>query len=51
MDAVSKSGGGNLRQVLLESGLVTAEQLEEIGETSDGAKLGQLLVEQQIITA
>jgi len=51
MDAVSKSGGGSLRQVLLESGLVTAEQLEEIGETSDGAKLGQLLVEQQIITA
>ena len=51
MDPVSKAGGGSLRQVLLESGLITAEQIEEIGETSDGAKLGQLLVEQQIITA
>ncbi len=50
MDAKKKSEM-NLRQILIESGLVTAEQLEEIGQTSDGAKLGQLLLERQIITA
>ncbi len=50
MDAKKKSEM-SLRQILIESGLVTAEQLEEIGQTSDGAKLGQLLLERQIITA
>ena len=50
MDTIPKSGG-SLRQVLLESGLVNSEQLEELGETNDGAKLGQLLVEHEIITA
>jgi len=50
MDTIPKSGG-SLRQVLLESGLVSPDRLGEIGETSDGAKLGQLLVEHEIITA
>ena len=50
MDTRPKTGG-SLRQVLVESGLVTTEQLDEIGETGDGAKLGQLLVEHEIITA
>lgn len=50
MDTEPKSVG-SLRQVLIESGLVTAEQLKELDQTSDSAKLGQLLVERQIITA
>jgi len=50
MDTVPKSGG-SLRQVLLESGLVNSEQMEKLGEATDGAKLGQLLVEHEIITA
>ena len=50
MDNSSK-WGGSVRQVLIESGLITAEKLDEIGETSDGTKLGQLLVEHGVITA
>ena len=48
--ATPKSGG-SLRQVLIESGLVTAEQLAEMGQESKGKKLSQLLVEKGIITA
>ncbi len=50
MGIPSKSGG-SLRQVLIESGLVTAKQLKEIAQENKGAKLGQLLVERGIITA
>jgi len=42
---------GTLREVLIESALVTAEQLNEIDKESDGTKLGRLLVEKGIITA
>lgn len=44
---------GNLYQVLVESGLVGAEQLEEIAQEngSSNMSLGQLLVERKIITA
>jgi len=48
---VVPKSGGTLRQVLIESGLVTEEQLKEIAEGTDGTKLGQLLVERRIITA
>jgi len=55
MGIPSKSPG-NVRQVLIESGLVTiaeqlAEQLEEIGQENNGTKPGQLLVEQGGTTA
>jgi len=50
MDNWSESGG-SIREVLVESGLVTAEQLDELDQNSEGTKLGQLLVERQIITA
>lgn len=40
-----------LRQILIESGLVTSEQLKEIAEAEDDTKLGQLLVERGVITA
>ena len=42
---------GNLRQVLIDSGLVTAKQVDEIVQESEGKNLGQLLVERGIITA
>lgn len=42
---------GSLRQVLIDSGLVTAEQVDEIVQESEGKNLGQLLVERKIITA
>jgi general secretion pathway protein E len=41
---------GNLRQVLIESGLVTAKQLKQIAREDDDTKLGQLLVEKGVIT-
>jgi len=49
MDTLSKSQG-TLRQVLIESGLVTAEQLEEIAHENGDAEVGQLLVERGVIT-
>jgi len=42
---------GSLRRVLIDSGLVTAEQVDEIVQESEGKNLGQLLVERGIITA
>ena len=42
---------GTLRGVLIDSALVTAEQLDEIDKESDGTKLGRLLVDKGIITA
>ena len=43
--------GGSLHEVLIESGLVTAEQLDKMIQESEGKNLGQLLVERGIITA
>ena len=48
---IPSKSGGSLSQVLIESGLVTAEQLKEMGQENGGTKLGELLVEQGIITA
>ena len=48
--SVSSKPLGSLRQVLLESAMVTAEQLEEVTLKFDDAELGQLLVEREIIT-
>ena len=50
MGIPSKSPG-SVRQVSIESDLVTAEQLEEIGQENDGAKPGQLPVERGGTTA
>jgi len=41
----------SLRQILIESGLVTDEQLKEIAQKDGGTELGQLLVEREVITA
>ena len=41
----------DLRQVLIESGLVAPEQLKGIAQEEDDTKLGQMLVEQGVITA
>ena len=38
--AIARSGE-TLRQVLIQSGLVTAEQVDEIAGGSEGTKLGQ----------
>ena len=48
---VTRKWEGTLPQILTESGLVTAEQLEKLDKRNGGTKLGQLLVEQGIITA
>ena len=48
---IPSKSGGSLNQVLIESGLVTAEQLKEMGQENGGTKLGELLVERGIITA
>jgi len=50
MDIPSKSPG-SVRQVSIESDLVTAEQLEEIGQENDSTKPGQLPVERGGTTA
>ena len=42
---------GSLRQVLIESGLVTVEQLDKMIQESEGKNIGQFLVERGIITA
>jgi len=49
--SVSSKPRASLRQVLIESGLVTAEQLKEITPEVDDAKLGQLLVGREIISS
>jgi len=41
----------DLRQVLIESGLVAPKQLKGIAQKEDDTKLGQMLVEQGVITA
>lgn len=50
MNEKSESAEG-IRQILIESGLVSAEKLDEISKGSDSKKLGQLLVEHGVITA
>ena len=48
--AIPSKSGKALRQVLIESGLVTAEQLKGVAPNKDRPKLGQLLVERGVIT-
>ena len=50
MGKLSKSRE-SLRQILIESGLVTDKQLNEIVGENGNTELGQLLVEQEVITA
>jgi len=50
MGKLSKSRE-SLRQILIESGLVTDKQLNEIAGENGNTELGQLLVEQEVITA
>ena len=47
---VAPNSSGSLREVLIDSALVTPEQLDEIDKVSDGTKLGRLLVEKGVIT-
>ena len=48
--AIPSKSAKALRQVLVETGLVTSEQLKEIGSQKGRPKLGELLVERGIIT-
>jgi len=50
MSALSRSGE-SLRQIVIEAGLVRAEQLDQIVQESGDADLGQLLVERRLVTA
>jgi len=46
----TENQGANLRQFLIDSGMVTAKQLEEFGQIDNDDQLGRLLVNRKVLT-